>query len=336
MEKNENAVSRIEKGSGAVTSTGTSDKPYYVVLPCEVKDFRSFVSGLLGKPQELRGEIEGTFKITFQEITNIYHLLEQRMEKQNDASLVHFAVKVYYSDGNSVTHNNIQDFEKYHPTTKCYATEVIVSATYLIKFRGHETPEKQEIDVSFAIDAEFKKDYGRWFNGGLYEYRIRHTERTWATDIAGLLNNHGSTIVDKIGGVRKFFRRRGDEIAIYFSQLVFLISIFVWSNAAITFLNSLGSDVQGLMSLAAFCIRSLPAFALLIVTVISVKTYVDNTPFFIGGSGILFTEHDKDRYKKLENQKFWGVIRYMAIQVFSIASGVVSSIIYSKNWFWSS
>ena len=67
------------------------------------------------------GEIEGTFKIAHRDVTNIYHLLEQRMAKQNDASLVHFAVTVYYNDGNSVVHNNIGDFEKFHPTTKCHA-----------------------------------------------------------------------------------------------------------------------------------------------------------------------------------------------------------------------
>lgn len=325
---------RIEKNSDTQLVGKGEETPYYVVLPCEVKDFRQFVSGLLGKPQELRGELEGTFTIGHREISNIYHLLEQRMAKQNDASLVHFAITVYYNDGNSVVHNNVRDFESYHPTTKCYATGVATSATYLIKFRGHETPEKQEIEVYFAIDPEFRRDYPRWFEGGIFEYRIVHTERTWATDIAGLLANHGATVVEKVHGFKHFIRTYGDQIAIYFSQIVVLVSVFVWAGVALNTLSQTTADLQSIKAFVGFGIRSIAALVLLGVVLGFVRTYVESTAFFGRGSGILFTDDDRKRYAVIAGKKTWGMVRYVGVQGLSLVSGVVSNIIYSKNLFW--
>lgn len=308
--------------------------PYHVVLPCDVKDFRSFVSGLLGKPQELRGELEGSFKLTPRDVANVYHLLEQRMAKQNDATLVHFSVAVFYDDGNSVVHNNIHDFETYHPTTKCTPTGVVVSATYLIKFRGHEIPEKQEIEVIFGAAPEFRREAPRWFHEGLYQFRIVHTERTWATDIAGLLTNHGSTLINKASGAYKLVRRYADDIAIYFAQFIFLLTVFLWASLALKNLDALTGELQSIKDFIAFGIRSVPALALVIMAVVAIKFYVENTAFFIRQSSIVFTEADRDTFEKMESRRRRGVLRYVAVQLVSIATGIISNMIYSRNWSW--
>lgn len=323
----------IEPTNGEVLEK--KDSPYYVVLPCEVKDFRSFVSGLLGKPQELRGKVEGTFAISFAHITNIYHLLEQRMAKQNDASLIHFIITVYYNDGHSVVHNNIGDFERYHPTSPCHPTGVVLSAIYLIKFRGHETPEKQEIEVVFATDPDFKDGGSRWMSNSSFEYRIVHTERTWATDIAGLLNNHAGTVITKLTGFRLFLHRYMDELAIYGALFIFMLSILVWATTALSIVQTFTlSDTIQVRRLLEFYIRSIGAFAVLGSTLFLIKMYVERTAFYRLVASITFTEHDRERLKEVATRQKFGLARYCAVWIVSIASGVFSNVIYSKNWFW--
>ena len=141
-------------------------------------------------------------------------------------------------------------------------------------------------------------------------------------------------MVEKVTGARKFFRSHGDEIAIYFSQIIFVGSVFAWAYAALAMLNSTTANYESIKSFAGFCIRSLPAFALLVVMLLSVKTYVENTPFFSRGSGILFTDHDRDQYAKLTTQNRRAVLRFVAVQVVALAVGLLSNIIYNKNWFW--
>ena len=141
MNETSNLLSEIKKGAG------DSEEPYYVVLPCEIKDFNRFVAELLGKPQELKGEIEGTFEINHKEISNVYYLLEQRMRNQHGQAPINFVITVFYSDGTSATHNNIPDFERYIPINSCHPISVLINAIYLIKFEGRMIPEKQEVDV---------------------------------------------------------------------------------------------------------------------------------------------------------------------------------------------
>lgn len=313
------------------------EKPYYVVLPCEVKDFRKFVSGLLGKPQELRGEIEGLFQISHQEISTIYHLLEQRMSKQNDSTLVHFGVTVYYDDGQSVVHNSIPAFEAFHPVTPCVPTGVIVTATYLIKFRGHDAPEKQEIEVTIATNPEYRQhEVHKWFDGGLFEYRVVHTERTWATDISGLLRNHAQTILKPKTKVAKFVSRHADELTTYFALTVAMVSAVVWAFVATAKINvfpGLG-DVVATKALLSFFVRSVVALLFLASAALAVRTYVENNAYIRNSSGILLTEHDKKKFAEERKQSLLGWVKYGVAWSASIASGVLSSVIYSKNWFW--
>lgn len=332
----EQHLPRITSANGEQgMATMHQDGPVYMMLPCEVKDFTQFVAGLLGKSQELRGEVNGTFKIGYPEITNVYHLLKQRMDKQNDASLVHFVITVFYDDGQSVVHNKVEDFESFHPTTPCHPTAVKIAATYLIKFRGHETPEKQEIEVSFAAHSDYKEGARKFFNtGSFFDYRIVHTERTWATDIAGLLKNHAATVLSTPTGFPNFLRRYADNLAVYFSQLVFLVSIFFWSKFAIGVIGSTTTESESLKLAAIFLVKSVPMFALLAVMVVAIQTYVDRTPFFFRRAYIIFTEHDTKKFDENQKELFWGVVRYASVWTVTLLTGVLSSLLYSKNWFW--
>lgn len=311
--------------------------PYYVVLPCEVKDFSTFVSGLLGKPQELRGQVEGKFKISHRDVENIYHLIHQRISKQNESNPIHFTITVYYNDGQSVTHNNISDFNSYHPISKAVATGVIVSATYLIKFVGKSVPEKQELEVIFATHPEWHPTRTRrWFNGGLYQFKITHTERTWAEDIAGLLTKHGESLIQKPAGALKWLLSRMDEITAYLLMLIFCVSLLSWSYAAsgnIDKISEQSATIQVASALKSL-LTGLTVFSVVGVIFVALSRHVDRNAFIHGVSAILFTEHDRENYAKVSKATRFGWISYLVAWVVSIALGVLSNVVYSKNWFW--
>lgn len=315
----------------------TEEDPYYVVLPCDVKDFSKFVSGLLGKPQELRGQVEGRFTISHGDVENVYHVLHQRISKQNESSPIHFTITVYYDDGQSVAHNNLVDFNSYHPVSKAVATGVIVSATYLIKFVGKEAPEKQEVEVIFATHPEWHPTrVRRWFDGGLYQFKITHTERTWAEDIAGLLTKHGESLVQKPTGIRKWLLGRMDELTTYLMILVFTSSLLSWSYAASGNIDKL-SDQAATIQIASALKSLLSGLTILSVVgtlFIAINRYVDRNAFVHGISSILFTEHDRKNYAKVSKATKFGWVSYLIAWSVSLALGVLSNVIYSKNWFW--
>ena len=330
-----NNLPRITPPESGNISAEKND-PYYVVLPCEVQDFQKFVSGLLGKPQELRGDIQGKFKITNVEIVNIYHLLEQRMKNQNDAALIHFSISVHYDDGHSVVHNNIAEFKNYHPLSKTHPVGLIINATYLIKFKNHEIPEKQEIEITIGANGNFSEfnNTRRWYSGGYLEYKIIHTERTWATDIAGLIKSYASGIITKRSKLFKFLYRNSEQIVLVFSQIVFLVAVFFWSKFGIEFFNETDLSKDGINKISNFIFKSVFSLSFLFSSSMLIRYYVENNPFFIGYSSIVLTEEDLSVYSENERKKNNGIIKYVSIWIFSIFTGIISNIIYSKNWLW--
>jgi hypothetical protein len=65
---------------------------YGILLPCTTETFADFVSGLLGTAQTIERRFYGTFALTAAEVENTFHLVRQRVEQQNEASLIEFRV----------------------------------------------------------------------------------------------------------------------------------------------------------------------------------------------------------------------------------------------------
>lgn len=315
----------------------TNANPYYVVLPCEVKDFSSFVSGLLGKPQELRAKHDGHFVAKFEDITNIYHVLEQRVSSQNDASIVHFSISTYYDNGQSVTHNTLNAFKEYHPIERCSVTAVVLTATYLIQFNNRSAPEKQDVEVVLAIKPDWHPtNDNRWFDHGLFEYRITHTERTWATDIAGLLDKQANSMIVKPSSFKSFILNRLDEVSNYFMILVliFIISSWCYWTLQIDFKTMANSAVDTQIFIFKHGVKSLSYLLIIWLTLAFSRGFLNNHGYISRESAILFSQFDKDAYAKTIKKNKLGWLIYLFSWIFALFLGVLSNIIYSKNWFW--
>jgi hypothetical protein len=179
------------------------DNHYAIVLPCAPEDFGAFISGLFGKPQTIERLVPGAFILTKADVSNLYHLVDQRIHQQNEATLVQFTVRIVYNDNSSVLLKSLQDFEVYNEIRPIGSTAAHLSWTYLVQFRNKNIPEKQQIDVSFVgspigrniQSPMFKLDAGFMEHAlltGTYQFvqmflTIQHTERTWGVDLESLL-----------------------------------------------------------------------------------------------------------------------------------------------------
>lgn len=308
-----------------------SEKPSsstYVVLPCSQDNFRDFVAGLLGKPQESKGSIEGVFRIGQNEISNIFHLIDQRVKKQNDASLIHFSISVHYSDGSSITHNTVSAFQHHHQTANSHSIAITVSFNYLVKFNDRDIPEKQEIDVTISTDPEQGPTRGDfWFHSGIFSYRIRHTEITWATDVAGLLKNHAESIMDRSSKLKVYLANHSEELMGHWFTLIFLGVVALWTNSAIHIQeNNLITTVPG--ALRYFSV-SLSIFLGLAAVLFSIRSFFDRNFFVRSPSFIVLDKKDEEHAENVGRKLSRRWVIHVAGWTIGLASGVFSNFLYA-------
>jgi hypothetical protein len=315
----------MEENNALVNGNG----PYNVMLPCEPKDFRDFIAGLLGKPQEARGKVDGIFTLRARDIANIFHLIHQRVSNQNSSTLIHFAIGVHYSDGNSVTHNSVEAFNSFHPVTPCFPVVITLSFTYLIKFNGREFPEKQEIDVVVNTDRDWRgEEFGEyWFYSGLFSYRIKHTEISWATDIGGLLKNHAETLIDKTSKLRLFFARHADQLFTYWLILVFVGVMVGWGYSAESIFQRDGINTVGEAS--RYLAISLSIFLSLIAILKILDDIFAYNVSFQPPSVIVLTAKDEERAARIHRSYLKTCFFVGGGWLFGLASGVFSNYLYA-------
>jgi len=299
-----------------------------IVIPCKVEDFGKFLTGLISKPQTIKGELEGVFEIEDKEISNVFHLIDQRIKEQNEGSLAHFEIKVVYDDGTSISHKTISDFESYYPTAPAKPEEIVISFNYIIKFQNRTVPEKQEIEIVFNAEPNKSDGRNKWYAGGLIEWRINHTERTWAADMNGLLKNHAALCINTNSGFWKCLRRYYEEIIHYFSTVVFMTVLISWLFSTFEFLETTPSYIQ----LSKFYTVSLVVLGLLyiflgtIIRIITIHLVVKKESY------ICLIDKDNEYKKNQKNKSVRRLMMYFISFGVAILAGVISSYIYNLGW----
>lgn len=309
-------------------NSNKNEDGFGILLPCRIEEFGEFVTKLIGKPQRLKGETDGVFTIRKNEVSNVYHLIDQRIKEQNEGSLAHFEIKVVYDNGTSISHKNIIDFESYYPTLPGRPEEIIIFFTYLIKFRNRDVPEKQEIEIAFSTVPNRSDKRQKWYAGGLIEWNINHTERTWASDMNGLLKNHAASCIESKSGFWKWLRRYYEEVSHNFGIIVFLLAAIFWLQTALNFLESNPTLTQlaQFYTISAIVLMSLYIIIGTIIRAITLYLIVKKESF------ICLIDKDETDRKKLTNK----ATRRLGIYVFSfiltISTGVIANIIYNLDW----
>lgn len=190
-----------------------------IVLPVEREHFAEFISGLLGKPQVIGRIINGSFCLDKSDVTNVHALLSQRVLGQNDSSLINFSARVFYSDNSSVMTNSYEDFMSYAEIRPLYSTGLELSWRWLVKFRGRDVPEKQDVNLSFRASRKttegtfiFEDDLFPTHVSSAIFIRTSHTERSWGSDVDILLKGFVENILYKEHPARVFLRKHSKLI----------------------------------------------------------------------------------------------------------------------------
>lgn len=307
------------------------DEQYQLVLPCDVKDFGQFVSSLLGKPQEEKGKIAGCFHIEPKDVSNIYHLINQRINQQNEGSLINFSIAVLYDNGSAIVHNDVEQFESYYPTSKTIPTEVLITLEYLLKFKNKNTPEKQSIEIVISLDDDRLHNSDAWRAGGVFTYAIKHTDRTWAADIANVLENHASNFIVEFSGFMKWVKRYEDEL---YGALSWLVLFSFFSFWFVSSKNLFFSDVSSQFNQHAFnehwlnfgyILFSLFAFQTIIQKFIEYRGFIRKSSFI--------TLVDKDyEHMNIERKKDrFKIFVYFGTLITNVAAGVIASLVYTNT-----
>lgn len=203
---------------------------YQIVLPCDPADFQKFIAGLLGKPQTITRSFAGPFEIDRHDIENFYHLVEQRVQQQNEAVLISLTVTLVYDDRSTVQLNSFTDFQNYNEVRPLISEAVHLSWSFLVKFPDRDVPEKQQIDVSIQTEGfvslpERGHVMQLMSEKGVLSFRIQHTARTWGADIEALLSGHIETLIKKPSVLEAFINKQAGWVGLALGSLFFLAAV---------------------------------------------------------------------------------------------------------------
>lgn len=215
-------------------SNSEKKESYAIVLPCDQDQFGSFISGLLGKAQTIEKLFYGIFEITKHHIEDIFHLVDQRVKQQNEATLVQFIVKLLYDDNSSVLLNSLEDFVHYREVRPIVSAGALLEWTYLIRFADRKFPEKQIIEMRIGtsseephlihVEDEVHIVSGRSrFSGNHVFIRISHTARTWGVDIESLITGHLKSWFKSESRIKRFLYRKSSSIGLAAGAIFFLL-----------------------------------------------------------------------------------------------------------------
>ena len=239
-----------------IIDNSESNSNYGIMLPCEPASFGEFISKLLGKPQTIERNLYGNFKIDKDDVINTHHLIHQRISQQNESSFIQFTAKIYFSDDSSVEINTIDDFSIYHEIKKVNCTLLNLSWTYLIKFKGKTTPEKQTINITFGdyvpeeyfISGRSKKKFKASSN--VISIIVQHTARSWGVDIESLLTSHLENFKDTTKSPGLIHKHR-DKIGIITGAIFFACSTAGAMYTLIRLAKNYGMEVMNLANEAS-------------------------------------------------------------------------------------
>ncbi|MEM1242588.1 MAG: hypothetical protein AAGI45_22385 [Cyanobacteria bacterium P01_H01_bin.26] len=159
--------------------------------------FKDFMVGLLGKPEQIEGYVEGSFEVNVSNLQDLYSKIDNRVIHQHDAILLEFKAELFFDDDSSITFNTIGNLISYQETRSIICNGFNFTWSYLVTFKKDRPPERQEISV-FA-NTSYGKNRKRnkllilslVSNDGVeipkVNYSIRCTEKTWGADLTEII-----------------------------------------------------------------------------------------------------------------------------------------------------
>ncbi|SJN37717.1 MULTISPECIES: hypothetical protein [Psychrobacter] len=209
-----------------------------ILLPLEDKKLASFISSLLGQPQSIEKIFTDSYVADYQYFINLIDLIIQRLDQQNQYSIVSFQATIGYKDKTKRKVSTIEAFKGFSETKNLVSTDLNLKLGILVNFPRKDIPEKQEIDMYFATSLSANGTYARnMFDvalktqnelTGVVSVEINHTERTWADDMLTLIENSFDDIWVKETTIKKIGRILTSILKMQYMYVPIFILIFIY------------------------------------------------------------------------------------------------------------
>lgn len=217
-----------------------------ISLPLNEDAFKDFMVSLLGQPESIEGFIEGAFEIDIGGFEYLNNLIDDRIAKQNQSSLLEFRAKLFFSDSSSMSFNGIQSFLSYRELRPLICEGFVFTWSYLVKFNNKQASERQEISIS-SIKEEVSATRNSekrnlrsplLFSFGIQgelpkiAYSVRCTDRGWGIEITDLIRRCLAKFIKIDSSLSISLRKKIIEnfISVQSSCLFsFLVFIILWT-----------------------------------------------------------------------------------------------------------
>ena len=326
----------------------------YLTLPFNENQFQSFIKSLLGTPQTINKSILGTFEIQMKDLQNFHDLINQRITQQNKGKLIQLKSKIYYSDQSSILLSSYEELVTYNEVKPILSIAIRMTWTYLIQFADKSVPEKQEIELMInsaysrhIIDEEYYpifSEYGQFF------ISIRHTARTWGTDIETLLTNQIKSILKSESVIQKYIRNKSNSIS-KIASLMFIIIAIICIYFSVS--SKLNTDIKKVSNFASshsnvnekinyllnytaqgaqseFMFKGMIYGTISIIVAIFLGIWIDNLAGYQPMSYLVLTREAKKRQKKQVEREKHKLTWFIASIFITIILGIVSNYIFIK------
>jgi len=331
----------------------------HLVFPFGEDVFKEFISSLLGRPQSIKKTYLGRFSIDVSDLISLHHLIEQRINQQNNASLIQFTARIIYADDSSVLLNSIEELQTYNEVRPVVSTAIHMSWDYLVQFQDKKVPEKQCIQYSLIAThdhkfGEFVDDDIQFISsiGGYISFNIKYTARTWGADIEALLSKFTESVIKKESTVKQFVRKKKGTISLVASGIFFLISLIgtfyatqFFANQQMTEItkfvhskNPIQETVQAKINFllmrtangewAQFYFKVAAFLIVMFIISIFLGMWTEQTIQKKGPSFLLLTKESKNNKDKVLKKDKKGWLIFLASIVVNIICGIVSSYIF--------
>ncbi|KGF72001.1 hypothetical protein DO97_13245 [Neosynechococcus sphagnicola sy1] len=198
--------------------------------------FKDFMVGLLGKPEQIEGYVEGAFEVNVTNLQDLYSKIDNRVIRQHDALLLEFKAELFFDDDSSIMFNTIGNLISHQETRSVVCTGFNFTWSYLVTFSKGKPPERQEISVFANTDYGKKRKKHRSLILSLLSntdlevpkvnYSIRCTEKTWGSDLTEIIKAALKANIVR-GSFLLNFRSSLIQVSI---TLFYFIWMLVWFN----------------------------------------------------------------------------------------------------------
>jgi hypothetical protein len=174
-------------------------KSELISLSFERRQLGEFITNLLGQRRRLSRSFDVLFTLTWTWLYNLDELIVQRVENQNEGSLVDFSFKVFLASGRTTHLTTRADFKSFRDISAFETVGIELVWTFLVKFPSPDVPEKQEIRFS-AKTTNLDRGMARrkllsYFDNLTFEseellLEVYYSNITWGEDIMMTVSNH--------------------------------------------------------------------------------------------------------------------------------------------------